>query len=195
MSEVRSDIYLAGLSDDSEISRGIQIALLGLRIEELQAATFSGPATEDGWAAWIRDVLKPVILPGFIAIYQATASTHHAEIAELDKALTEELPPDMAEKSIAASTPFRDSKNEVRHMAQWVRFEEKLQRGESPGHLATLFAIQSALFNIPVFTAVISYACAEWIGANPHNRLVPDFVYSAILPLNSEIAVSPLHSI
>ena len=80
-------------------------------------------------------------------------------------------------------------------MPQWIRFEEKLENGETPGHLATLFAIQSALFNVPIFSALISYAYVEWSTIKPVGDATFEEVVSCLKPMIQASQTFALHSI
>jgi hypothetical protein len=44
---------------------------------------------------------------------------------------------------------------------EWRRFSEKVARGDSPGHVTTLFALQCALYHLPVGPALSAYVWFE----------------------------------
>ena len=188
MTEKDNSIYAAALGDVSEIQRGIEITFLGVEIHDFQEGTFSGPPELKAWSNWIEIWFEPVILPAFREIYEAAAAMKHREIADLDRGLSQLFTAEMTGHSTDAAQAFRGSKAEVRHMDPWVRFEKKLEAGETPGHLPTLFALQSALFNVPINSALISYGLAEWLGAKPNAKSDTE---PALNRLRASIAQTP----
>ncbi|MGY8641729.1 MAG: hypothetical protein ACKVJU_11630 [Verrucomicrobiales bacterium] len=188
-------IYAASADDGSEIIRGFQISLLGVDPTEISRGTFFGPQDLRVWKKWADTVFEPIILPKFRAIYEATSGMKHRTIAEVDRELSALFSDETCEHSIAAAHVFHGSKSEVKHMPQWIRFEEKLENGETPGHLATLFAIQSALFNVPIFSALISYAYVEWSTIKPVGDATFEEVVSCLKPMIQASQTFALHSI
>jgi len=188
-------IYAASADDGSEIIRGFQISLLGVDPGEISRGTFSGPQNLRAWKEWAEVIFQPIILPKFRAIYAATSGMKHRTIAEVDRELSALFSDETCKHSTVAARAFHGSKSEVKHMPQWIRFEEKLENGESPGHLPTLFAIQSALFNVPIFSALISYAYVEWSAIKPVGNASFEEAVACLKPMIQASQTFGLHSI
>ncbi|NNE93189.1 MAG: hypothetical protein HKN23_16215 [Verrucomicrobiales bacterium] len=179
------ELYIASSLDTRELDRALHISLLGTEKIE-QPATFltsSESTVEIDWERWIEGPFQTVIAPAFVAIFEATHATHHADIVRHDSRLNKALDPELQARSLAAARIFLERKSDVRHMSQWVRFEEKLVSGEASGHLSSLFAIQAALFSVPLFSSLISYARLEWKAALPDRDPIADSVFEHVTPV------------
>ena len=176
------ELYLVGPTDNREIDRAIQISLLGAEAVESPATFLPEPEADfkQEWDRWSNGLFRKTIIPEFVGVYTATREMRHLEISRLDASLDADIPSPPGKRSLAAARIFLDRKADVRHMPQWVKFEDRIAAGSSAGHLATLFAIQSALFHVPVFPALISYAWLEWRAADSGNKDFSDPVFQRI---------------
>lgn len=181
-------LYSASGSDASGFALTRFISLLG--VEPVTTGTFApapGAPLASAWEIWQKEFFLPYFAPAFVRSYHAAAAFHIAEIAEEDRALDARLPEAIRRKSVLAGKPFLEGKSEMRGHREWTRFAEQVNRGDSPGHLCVLFALQSLLFHLPLQPALTACAAFEFqsrSAAFPFPEISEDenTVFDTILP-------------
>ena len=161
---MQDTIYLAeGIDAHGETTRAIEISLLGVTPGE--ASTFLPDKECDlaaAWQEWIEQWFVPVLAPAFVAVHQFAEKFHLQETAAVDFDLDQKLPDFLRTRSLKAGALFLDGKSEMKHHPELLRFSQKIEKGETPGHALTLAALQTVLFHLGLIPALTSYAWFEF---------------------------------
>lgn len=187
--------YLADEDDPEVVLFSDFVALLG--ITPVSPGTFS-PEIEarlgESWDHWRSNWFSPHLAEAFSGVFQFAAAQKVNEIAEIDRGLEQAFPEELSERSKAASRAFLEGKSEMQANREWLRFTKLVDEGKTPGHLTTLFAFQSALYHLPLASALRSYARYEfYCGRSAASRLEPaeeNQIFQRILP-DLTVALSP----
>lgn len=179
--------YFASETDADELDFASFVVLLGIVADS--SATFApSPAGRLGpaWTLWQENWFSPVLAPAFVEVFHAASQHRINEIQSIDLSLDSRLSPSIARKSTHAAKAFLDGKSEMKGHREWIRFAEKVERGESPGHLCVLFALQSVLFHLPLAPALTSYAWFEFQSRNgkcpfPEMTEEENVIFSSVL--------------
>ena len=113
------------------------------------------------WRDWLDNCFAPLLAPAIVAIHRLGCEIRPAEICEFDHTIDRTLSEAERLRSLAAGRPFLEGKEEMRANREWSRFAERVVRGETPGHAATLFALQAALYHLPLAPTLAAYAWFE----------------------------------
>jgi len=162
-------IYPAEWADNREQLRADAIARLGAA-DAREPATFlpSGPGAVCGadWRRWLADPFEAWLGKAFVEIYWAAARMQSERIAALDHEVGKRLDPAARDRSRLAAMPWLEGRTTVQRQPQWVKYLRAQAIGEVPGHVTTIFALQAALFHLPLLPALTAYAIFE--GMNGH---------------------------
>ncbi|MDF1659815.1 MAG: hypothetical protein P1U58_19535 [Verrucomicrobiales bacterium] len=184
-----SDTFYSATSSDAEgINLSRFISLLG--IAPTTSATFSpnpGAPLESAWKTWQETRFVPHYAPAFIRTFGAAMKLRIETIVSADLALDSELPEAARKKSLSAGRPFLEGKTEMKGHREWIRFAERVEKNQSPGHLCVLFALQSALYHLPLSSALEAFVSFEFqsrSGKFPFAEMTAEenLVFSSVLP-------------
>ncbi len=143
-----------------------------LGIEVRSPGTFVWDSRGDlaaAWRLWLETWFAPVLAPAFVKIHRLAEEMRPDEIAAQDRALDHALSETLRARSLASGRAFLEGKSEMRANREWTRFAELVAAGGTPGHATTLFALQSALYHLPLAPALSAYAWFELeSGLLPH---------------------------
>lgn len=181
-------IYLAEPGDEEEVSLSRFISLLG--VTPGAAATFApaeGIPLSRAWDNWRENWFRPHLAPAFVESYLCGIASRIDEVQSIDSLLDPAMPDEMAERSRAAAKAFLEGKTEMRGNREWLRYAERIETGETPGHVAIVFALQSALFHLPLPSALSAYSWFEFRsragkGIPPEATEEEKMVFATILP-------------
>jgi len=170
--------HIAGPSDPEGFSLANFITRLG--VVPGPPATFlhdEGGEIAATWRLWRETWFTPHLAPAYV----------DACLEAVDHRLDAALTGPVAERSRAASAPFLEGKAEMRAHREWRRFAEAIERGDTPGHVAVVHALQSTLYRLPPASALAAYAWFEYqagSGRRPSADAEPtdDPVFAEILP-------------
>jgi len=129
------------------------------------AGTFlpsKGGASGLAWDRWLELWFRPLLAPAILRAYRHGLRGEVLELSELDREVDAALSPPLAKRSIAAAAPFFLGKSGIRACRAWSRYHEMVERAESPGHLALVFAFHAALFRVPLVQTLMSYGQLEF---------------------------------
>lgn len=115
----------------------------------------------DSWSLWLGTRFAPVLAPAFVATHRLAGEMRPDEIVTGDLAVDRALPEPLRLRSLSAAKPFLTGKDEMRAHRAWSRVSARIASGESPGHLVTVFALQTALYHLPLASALAAYAWFE----------------------------------
>jgi hypothetical protein len=147
---------LGGLSLARYVSR--------LGVDSSQPCTFllgEGETLGLAWKSWLATWFRPVLAPAFVAVHGHASASRPLEIVPHDLALDRALDEPTRRRSLAVGRSFLEGKAMMRAHREWSGFAERVAAGEAPGHAATLFALQSALYHLPLANALAAYAWFE----------------------------------
>lgn len=162
-------LYAVDRDNDVEQQRADSIARLGAT-DALDPGTFFPPERQGkldfgaAWNDWLEVEFENWLGERFIAIHLAAAHMQSDRIAEIDREIDTRLPEAARKRGRKAARPYLEGRSEVRRQPQWVKFLRAHETGEIPGQLTSIFALQSALFHLPLLPALTAYVTLE--GAN-----------------------------
>jgi len=113
------------------------------------------------WTIWLDNWFAPHLVGAFLEVYRCAASYHLDGIEAADTLLDAALTESLRSRSLKVASAFLDGKSEMRANREWQRFADRIARGEARGHTTTLFALQSALYHLPLGPALSAYAWFE----------------------------------
>ena len=168
----RGPIYLVdGEEASGEMERAIGISVMGvggdgggifsLQFDESQQ---SGDYQEfkKQWSLWLHGLFRNQLSDVFVKVYLASAEMRMNRIAELDRELNRHLCDKQIEKSREAGRWFLEGKSEMKRAPQWQKYARYVEQEDCPGHVVTTFALQAALYHLPLLSALTSYVYFEW---------------------------------
>lgn len=153
---------LAKPGDESGFAFARFVSLLGVTPNAV--GTFfptDAPSLEVAWDVWAESYFSPILAPAFVSTFQEAMASRADEIGDIDRALEKNLPEEMAHRSRKASEPFFEGKDEMKANRVWTRYATSVANGETPGNLPVVFALQAALFQLPLPSALGAYAWFE----------------------------------
>lgn len=186
--------YLANEDDPEVVLFSDFVALLGIT-PVFPGTFFAGARTElaPAWDDWRKKWFTPHLAPAFSAAFRFATAQKVIEIAEVDCGLETAFTKALSKKSQTAGLAFLEGKSKMQANREWQRMTKLVETGKSPGHLTTLFAFQSALYHLPLASALRSYARFEfYCGRSSFARLEADEenqIFQRILP-DVSVAVS-----
>lgn len=180
--------YIATGSDAEGFELSRFVSLLG--IEPITSATFSpdpGAPLDHAWKIWQETRFLPCFAPAFVRTFHAAGTLEVDAIVAADREVDSSLPEPIRKSSLSAGKPFLEGKSEMKGHREWIRFAAKVEGNESPGHLCVLFALQSALYHLPLPSALTAFAAFEFQsrrGKFPFPEMTgkENVIFSSILP-------------
>jgi hypothetical protein len=161
-------LHVAEPGDTEEVSLARAIALLGVTPEVPATFLFDGrgflPAA---WKLWQENWLIPHLAPAFVESYQCGVQCRLDEVQAIDTLLDVALTEPIRDRSKQAAEAFLEGKSEIQAKREWTRFADRIAKGESPGHVPVIFALQSALFHLPLASALSAYIWFEFQSGLP----------------------------
>jgi urease accessory protein UreF len=162
MSDTFPPFEVAGPLDLGGISLARTISRLG--VVSGAPGTFlwdESTGLSEAWNAWLNVWFTPVLAPALVSVHHLASEMRPDEIVATDLAIDRALPESLRRRSLTAAKPFLTGKEEMRAHRAWSRVSARIAAGESPGHLVTLFALQTALYHLPLAPALGAYAWFE----------------------------------
>ena len=160
--------YLADEDDPEVVLFSDFVALLG--ITPVYPGSFFDETTSNlavAWGNWRKNWFIPHLAPAFAKTLNFATAQKVNEIAELDRDLEKAFTSAISTKSKSAARAFLEGKSEMQANREWQRLTHLIEDEKTPGHLATLFAFQSALYHLPLASALRSYARYEFHCGRP----------------------------
>ncbi len=161
-------LHLAEQGDSEEVSLARAIALLGVTPELPATFLFDDrghlPAA---WQLWQDNWLAPHLAPAFVEAYQCGTQYRIDEVQAIDTLLDIQLNQPIRERSKLASAAFLEGKSEMQANREWTKFVDRVSNGKSPGHVCIVFALQSALYHLPLASALSAYIWFEFQSGLP----------------------------
>lgn len=139
------------------------VSLLG--ITPRISGTFSPSPSSDlaaEWGKWRETLFLPHLAPSVIEAFHCGIRSRTQELEDIDSKLDRILPEPIRKQSIKAASPFFEGKTEMQGNREWLRYQERVEGGDSPGHLSVAFALQCALYHVALIPTLSSYAWFEF---------------------------------
>ena len=158
-----SDTFHAAAPDELD---GLALARIVSRlgVEAVSPATFlwngEGPLAR-AFDLWLAGSFGPTLAPALIEVHRLATAYRLDEIAAVDQRIDASLDLGAKTRSLAAAKAFLEGKAEMKANREWTRFSERVALNKTPGHTATLFALQTALYHLPLAPALAAYAWFE----------------------------------
>lgn len=158
-----SDTFHAAAPDELD---GLALARLVSRlgVEAVTPATFlwdGQGSIPQAFDQWLAGSFGPVLAPALIEVHRLATAYRLDEIAAIDRRIDTSLDAAAKTRSLAAAKAFLEGKDEMKANREWTRFANLVVRGTTPGHTVTLFALQTALYHLPLVPALAAYAWFE----------------------------------
>lgn len=172
--EPEPEIYSLSQSGlPEELWRSVDIALLG--VESTGPILFDGDAAT--WKNWVGGEFTETIAPHLVQARNVCAGgIGIRELAELDAKFDQQLPNDEIRKRSLETGQILLHKNDgARRVEPISKFAKQIESGSCPGHAASVFALQAALFNLAANATLTAYLCLEWRGASGKTEWKDDF--------------------
>jgi urease accessory protein UreF len=164
-----SDTFHAAAPDELD---GLSLArfVSRLGVETVSPATFlwdgsGSPAPL--FQRWLGECFRPILAPALVEIHRLATTYRLDEFAKVDRGLDASLEEGARKRSLAAAKAFLEGKAEMKANREWSRFADLVAKGGSPGHTPTLFALQAALYHLPLAPTLAAYAWFELESALP----------------------------
>lgn len=116
----------------------------------------------ESWIEWLRQSFQQHLGKTFVEVYMASTEMRIRRITNLDRNLDQSLSAEASNRSQRAGSWFLEGKSEMQRAPQWKKYADCVCRGECPGHVITVFALQSALYHLPLLSALTAYVYFEW---------------------------------
>lgn len=173
----KESIYLAeGDAVFGEMERAIGISVMGVttgggsifspKIRSKKSAQKAGESDlksfGESWTMWLQQPFAESLAETFVEVYMAATEMRLRRIVQLDRTLAQCLSGAEARRSRAAGQYFLEGKSEMQRAPQWQKYAKSVENGECPGHVVTVFALQSALYHLPLLSALTAYVYFEW---------------------------------
>ncbi|MCF6311210.1 MAG: hypothetical protein L3J39_02045 [Verrucomicrobiales bacterium] len=170
-------IYLAeGDAVFGEMERAIGISVMGVssvggsifspKIRSKKSVQKAGERElqifAESWTMWLQQPFTEHLAETFVEVYMAAAEMRLRRVTQLDLSLGQCLSGAEARRSRAAGQCFLEGKSEMQRAPQWQKYARSVEAGECPGHVVTVFALQSALYHLPLLSALTAYVYFEW---------------------------------
>lgn len=182
--------WITEISSPDDLQHGLGPIWTATRIASPAFATF-GPITlrasecfSAQSLAWKTGVFDPILLPAFRAALTHARRGEIRELARIDHELGSKLPPSISEASLRAGRRLVIH-GDLPGDRLLSKLEARIDRGETPGHLAVVFAARCAAFSLPDRIAVGAYLFQELCSGAPCTPVndICRFVASCLEPL------------
>lgn len=127
--------------------------------ERLGSLTFAA-----AWADWLERDFEVWLGRRFVEVYHCVGRMAGERIIEIDHEIDGRLEDRARVRGRASAKPWLEGREEVRRQPQWVKYLRAQAAGETPGQITVIFALQSALFHLPLLPALTAYV--HWEGVN-----------------------------
>ncbi len=164
-----SDTFHAAAPDELD---GLSLArfVSRLGVESVSPVTFvwdgRGPVSPL-FQRWLGELYRPILAHALVEVHRLSMAYRLDEIAAIDRRIDTFLDVGAKTRSLAVAKAFLEGKDRMKANREWSRFADHVAKGETPGHTPTLFALQAALYHLPLAPTLAAYAWFELESALP----------------------------
>lgn len=148
-----------------ELESALRMATMAIPAEGRSTlrAPGDGPFLE-----WLEGVFRKVLAPHADRVAGFARKGFVGEIGEADRQLSEalDLPEAVLRCSVARGAAILESRSGLRSCPVVSRIAQAVEAGTLPGHHATVFAAQAAVFHLSAQGVLVGLAFDEWRRAN-----------------------------
>lgn len=117
------------------------------------------------WTHWAAETFGPHLLDAMLHVMNSTRADHTRDLLALDAHLAGTFAPDIVLRLRRAGHAMLGRMDGMRGSRSALKFRAAAVRGETPGLFPIVFALQSAIYNVPARPALLAYARLEWRAA------------------------------
>ena len=146
------------------------------------------------WSIWIEQVFGAHLLDAMVAVMSLARADHSRDLLAVDARLAAQLPPEAVLRLRRAGHDMLRGMDGLRGSRPAQKLAAAAERGETPGLFPIVFALQSAIYNVPLRAALIAYGRLEWRAARDAHggpRDEPDEASSALILARIDSRLDP----
>ena len=117
------------------------------------------------WAHWVDHIFRPHLLDAMVAVMSLARADHTRDLLVEDARVASVLPPETIIRLRRAGHAMLSRMEGLRGSRPALKLGAAADRGETPGLFPIVFALQSAIYNLPMRVALVAYARLEWRAA------------------------------
>jgi hypothetical protein len=117
------------------------------------------------WSHWVEHVYGAHLLDAMLGVMSATRLDHTRDPLVLDVHVVSFFTPEVVLRLRRAGHAMLHRMDGMRGSRSALRLRAAADRGETPGLFPIVFALQSAIYNVPARAALVAYARLEWRAA------------------------------
>ena len=117
------------------------------------------------WTHWAAEIFGPHLLDAMLHAMTSTRADHTRDLLARDAHVAGILAPESVLRLRRAGHAMLGRMDGMRGSRSARRFRAAAERGETPGLFPIVFALQSAIYNVPARAALLAYARLEWRAA------------------------------
>lgn len=117
------------------------------------------------WSHWAVETFGPHLLEVMLHAMNATRADHTRDVLACDAHLAGVFAPDVVLRLRRAGHAMLGRMDGMRGSRSALKFRAAAVRGETPGLFPVVFALQSAVYNVPARASLLAYARLEWRAA------------------------------
>lgn len=133
--------------------------------ECLSFAPAAGAHFAGVWSHWVEQVYGARLLDAMLGVMSATRLDHTRDVLRLDAQAAADFAPEALLRLRRAGHAMLQRMDGLRGSRSALRLRSAAERGETPGLFPIVFALQSAIYNVPARAALAAYARLEWRAA------------------------------
>lgn len=129
---------------------------------ETLTVEWEGESFEVAWERFSSGLIQEILGPTLKSAWEAAQAGDLVRLMAVDAALSHCLSNDLASRSQRAGAVLLKSTRHARYQGVLGRLRESVARGESPGHLAVIWAAVGHFFQLSLTNVVAEYLRLEW---------------------------------
>lgn len=117
------------------------------------------------WTHWAAETFGLHLLDAMLHAMNSTRADHTRDLLAQDAQLAGSFAPEIVVRLRRAGHAMLGRMDGMRGSRSALKFRAAAVRGETPGLFPIVFALQSAIYNVPARAAFLAYARLEWRAA------------------------------
>ncbi len=172
-----------------ETWRAADIALLGFRPSTAVLFLPAELPWRRCWSHWTCTQFDQLIAPHLVESH-LLAADGVLELADRDRALCDALSTEQRRLSLRAGRQLLERYQGARHLRPLQKLARLVESGETPGHAASVLALQSLHFNVSPAATLLAYLLLEWTATHHALRMtVPGRRREAFLDMTPDLPI------
>ena len=117
------------------------------------------------WTHWAAELFGNHLLDAMLHAMTSTRADHTRDLLACDARIAGIFAPDVVLRLRQAGHAMLGRMDGMRGSRSALKFRAAADRGETPALFPIVFALQSAIYNVPARAALLAYARLEWRAA------------------------------